>query len=144
MPDPTFRFLLPTKTSPNSLPLYCPPASFGELALLYDAPRQASVIAAQDSKVWVVTRSVFKRNLSSLRDAKVQENLELINQVETLQCLLSDEKQKMAEWLVKLHFPKVWINDARSCGGAQPLRIFQVEGLRTSSHEDYLTVCCPT
>ncbi len=34
-------------------------SSFGELALLYSAPRAATVVAAADSKLWVMERAVY-------------------------------------------------------------------------------------
>jgi len=40
--------------------VYEPGGSFGELALLYDAPRAATVIAVKDSKVWALDRVTFK------------------------------------------------------------------------------------
>ena len=54
-----------------------------------------------------MTRAAFRKYLSANRNFSVNQNLLLINEVETFQCLLSDEKQKMAEWLVELHYPKV-------------------------------------
>merc|ERR1719296_444929 len=43
--------------------------SFGELALLYLAPRAATIIAREDSVVWTVARAAFK---SILRDASLE------------------------------------------------------------------------
>ncbi len=34
---------------------------FGELALLYDSPRAATVIATSDVKTWAIDRVTFKR-----------------------------------------------------------------------------------
>ena len=93
-------YYIPILSSPKK-------ASFGELALLYDSARACSVYATCDSKVWVVSRAAFRKYLSANRDFSVNQNLLLINEVETFQCLLSDEKQKMAEWLIELHYPKV-------------------------------------
>jgi hypothetical protein len=38
---------------------YQPGSSFGELALLYSAPRAATVVAGADSKLWVMERAVY-------------------------------------------------------------------------------------
>lgn len=46
-------------------------ASFGELALLYDSPRAATCIAAEDTKLWKVDQGTFRHLLA--RTAKEQE-----------------------------------------------------------------------
>ena len=38
--------------------------SFGELALMYSAPRAASIIAQTDGQLWALHRSVFKKILA--------------------------------------------------------------------------------
>lgn len=38
----------------------CTLVAFGELALLYNSPRSATVIASVDSVVWVITRRTFR------------------------------------------------------------------------------------
>ena len=51
-----------------------PGRSFGELALMYNCPRNASVISATPAKLWALDRTTFRHILanSSAVAAKVQ------------------------------------------------------------------------
>lgn len=48
-----------TDTSPTWLKLYEPGETFGELALLYNSPRAASIIAQTDCVLWALDRETF-------------------------------------------------------------------------------------
>lgn len=48
---------------------YLPGEAFGELALLYNAPRAATIIATEDSKMWSLDRSTFNH---IVKDASVK------------------------------------------------------------------------
>ena len=56
----------PSKEDPNVLRRY-----FGELALLYDAPRAATVAARNDVKAWGLDRTTFKSILQETEDKKI-------------------------------------------------------------------------
>ena len=47
------------KTEPTHLKVYQPGEGFGELALLYNAPRAASITAKEESVVWKLDRDTF-------------------------------------------------------------------------------------
>lgn len=51
--------LYPGKTEQTFLKNYEPGEGFGELALLYNAPRAATIIANEDSIVWRLDRGTF-------------------------------------------------------------------------------------
>jgi len=55
---------------------YGPGDSFGELALMYDSPRAATVKATSDCKLWAVDRMSYKRILMG---ATVQKRNRWIN-----------------------------------------------------------------
>lgn len=78
--------------------------SFGELALLYGAPRNATVQAAEDSIVWTLGRARFREILRSGADAEIQELAELLLKVELFASLLHDERIAMCEAMMHLHF----------------------------------------
>lgn len=93
---------------------------FGELALLYHAPRTSSAVAREDSVVWSVSQVQFRRIMSTGQDERVLRIVELLGKVDLLQELLSDEKFELAtnfnltkfnkgDWLVHEGDPQnVW------------------------------------
>ena len=46
-------------TEPTQLKVYAPGEGFGELALLYNAPRAATITALEDSVCWRLDRDTF-------------------------------------------------------------------------------------
>ncbi|ETO04180.1 cAMP-dependent protein kinase type II regulatory subunit [Reticulomyxa filosa] len=55
---------------------------FGELALLYDSPRAATIVATSDSEVWEVSRNAFRYEVASTYKQKNLENVEFLKKVE--------------------------------------------------------------
>ena len=49
----------PGETEEKVLREYAPGEVFGELALLYNAPRAATIIAKEDSELWGLDRKTF-------------------------------------------------------------------------------------
>jgi len=79
---------------------------FGELALLYQCPRQATVIASADSTLWFINREIFnnlvKGKLVSIRARHVK----FLESVEVLKGLTTDERQRIADVLQQRIFQK--------------------------------------
>jgi len=73
--------------------------SFGELALLYFAPRAATVTAVEESVVWVMDRWNFKNILMKASEAKTSEYERYLNSVPILAPLLAEEKLALAKAL---------------------------------------------
>jgi len=84
--------------------LVTPGGSFGELALLYFAPRAASVRAVQDSVVWVVDRKTFKSTLAKSANEIVQDYIRYLDKVQVLSKLKPDEKEAIAVALTEMSF----------------------------------------
>lgn len=75
--------------------------SFGELALMYFAPRAATVTAVCDSTVWVMDRSNFKNILMKTSDDKIKQYEGYIGRVEIFNSLLAEERQAVAKALIE-------------------------------------------
>merc|ERR1719461_1326810 len=85
----------------------------GELALLYNAPRAASVqcISVKGTEgnkacVWCVDRTAFRKALMNVYEASSNENIEFLKKCELLQPLLSSELQLIDQALQKEKFEK--------------------------------------
>lgn len=74
--------------------------SFGELALLYNMPRAATIRAVSDGQLWALDRQTFRRILlkSAFRKRKMYESL--INSVPMLKALQNYERMNLADALI--------------------------------------------
>ncbi|CAE7778646.1 egl-4 [Symbiodinium pilosum] len=80
--------------------------SFGELALLYFAPRAATIQAAEDAVVWVIDRKNFKEILAQSSNATAKEYIKYLDKVEILAPLQDDEKAAVAQSLSEMSFSR--------------------------------------
>ena len=73
--------------------------SFGELALMYNMPRSASVVAVSDGVLWAMDRKSFRRIVlrSAFKKRKMYE--ELLENVTILKTLESYERMNLADAL---------------------------------------------
>uniref|UniRef100_U5EXY6 cAMP-dependent protein kinase type II regulatory subunit n=1 Tax=Corethrella appendiculata TaxID=1370023 RepID=U5EXY6_9DIPT len=80
--------------------------SFGELALLYNMPRAATIQAETDGQLWAMDRQTFRRILlkSAFRKRKMYETL--LDSVPMLKTLQNYERMNLADALV----PKLYKN----------------------------------
>lgn len=74
--------------------------SFGELALLYNMPRAATIQAASDGSLWAMDRQTFRRIVlkSAFKKRKMYENL--IDCVPMLKTLQPYERMNLADALI--------------------------------------------
>jgi cGMP-dependent protein kinase len=79
--------------------------SFGEFALMNEAPRSATIKAVTDCYVWVLKREAFKKIIDFLSQLTHDENLEFLNKVDYLKI---DEhfKSLISYNLIKQHHKK--------------------------------------
>ena len=85
------------KTMPTFLKKYQPGESFGELSLLYNAPRAATIWAEEESVLWSLDRQTFTH---IVKDAacKKREKYELfLKEVKILQTMDAYERSKLAD-----------------------------------------------
>merc|ERR1719510_2364569 len=78
--------------------------NFGELALLYNMPRAASVRAETDGSLWALDRQTFRKIVlkSAFQKRKMYESF--LENVSLLECLEKYERENIADALVSQSF----------------------------------------
>lgn len=77
---------------------------FGELALMYNAKRAATVTAVRDSIVFVIDRFTFRRIVTNMSERKYITYINFLKKVELLNSLAEYERKKIAEALDELSY----------------------------------------
>lgn len=82
-----------------------PGSSFGELALMYNAPRAATVVSTEKSTLWALDRITFRRILmdSAFQRRRMYESF--LEEVKLLSSLTPYERSKIADALETQKFP---------------------------------------
>lgn len=80
--------------------------SFGELALLYQAPRAATVTCAEAGTLWVIDRQQFKSILREASEARIKNFVDILGSIKLFSVLLGGEKTALAHALVEAHYIK--------------------------------------
>lgn len=78
--------------------------SFGELALLYFAPRAATVKASTPAVVWIIDRKNFKEILQTASVAVSAHFVTYLSKVEFFNCLQKEEMTEVAKNLESMKF----------------------------------------
>jgi len=81
-------------------------ATFGDLALLYDAPRAATVLAANECGLWRVDQKTFRQILANGRNANDEETVDTLRKVSFLKDLPHEILVKMASSGIEKNFKK--------------------------------------
>jgi len=93
------------KPEPTFLKNYEPGESFGELALLYNAPRAATIKAVEKSVLFVLDRETFNYIVKDATVKKRQEYEEFLSSVELLANIDAYERSKIADAAKRMTFP---------------------------------------
>lgn len=89
----------------NKLVQTCTEAmSFGELALMYNAPRAATVKAKETSKVWALDRQTFKHIIMDTTMKKRALHTNFIQKIPLLETLDEHERLKVVDALKSVSF----------------------------------------
>lgn len=91
--------LFPNKTEPTHLLTYTPGMSFGELALLYNTPRAASIVANEDSILYSLDRECFNNIVKDAAIKRRNKYDNFLSKVELLQELDQYERSKICDCL---------------------------------------------
>ena len=90
--------------------------AFGELALMYDAPRAATVIAASDVVTWALDQITFKKTLKDTTIKKRNMLQEFLKDVPILRLLSEYERLTLADALIgytcsfSVYFPSLFLS----------------------------------
>lgn len=71
--------------------------NFGELALLYNAPRAATIVACEAGSLWAMDRQTFRRIVVKEQAKKRKMYERFLEEVEILSTLTEDERSKIAD-----------------------------------------------
>ncbi|KAJ8659676.1 hypothetical protein O0I10_004655 [Lichtheimia ornata] len=93
-----------TKVHRRHVASYGSGGSFGELALMYNAPRAATVVATSDAVVWVLDRITFRSLLQESMAHKRHMYDGFLAQIPIFQSLSLYGRHKIADALESVHF----------------------------------------
>ena len=84
--------------------------SFGELALLHDAPRSGTIVAVTDCLLWTLERKNFRKIIEHITKLNYEENLRFIDSIPILSHIEQYQKTILSSSLFKEEFePKTLI-----------------------------------
>ena len=104
----TYEVYVAKEGGPNNQPVkigdYNQTGSFGELALMYNQPRSATVIASSDGIIWVMGRQTFRKLVlkHAFRKRQLYENF--LRDLDILQSLTDYERSNVADALIPIDY----------------------------------------
>jgi CRP-like cAMP-binding protein len=81
-------------------------SAFGELALMYNCPRAASIVATEACVLWSLDRTTFRNLIATTSSASMAERCEFLRNVKLLASLSNNELAKLAGAMVTQTFQR--------------------------------------
>lgn len=78
----------------------------GELAMIYNAPRAATVVALTNGKVWSLHRATFRKVLMQYNQSESSQNIGFLKKVSLLNPLLKSELQLLGQAMETVNLKK--------------------------------------
>lgn len=98
--------LFPNEATPKVLKFYEAGEAFGELALLYNTPRQASIKAITESICWVLDRECFTHIVKDAAMKRREQYNAFLSKVELFKSMEPYERGQLGDCLRVLQFAK--------------------------------------
>jgi len=113
-----------SNNEPIKIGEYNQKGSFGELALMYNQPRSATIVATSDGILWVMGRQTFRKLVlkHAFRKRKLYENF--LRDLDILQSLTDYERSNVADALIPIDY---YQNDIVIRQGDDGDRMFFIE-----------------
>lgn len=89
---------------PTFLKDYQPGEAFGELSLLYNAPRAANITAKTDCELWALDRRTFNHIVKDSAQNKRQKYEDFLKKVSILENMETYERSKLSDAIVERWF----------------------------------------
>jgi cAMP-dependent protein kinase regulator len=89
--------IFPGKTDPTFLKAYQPGEAFGELALLYNAPRAATITANEDCLLWKLDRDTFNHIVKDAAQKRREKYEDFLNKVPIFETMEPYERSRLAD-----------------------------------------------
>ena len=89
--------VFPGNTEPTELTKYEAGAAFGELALLYNAPRAATITCIEDGTLYSLDRHTFNHIVKDAATKRREKYEDFLSQVKILESLEPNERSKLAD-----------------------------------------------
>lgn len=96
--------IFPGEKDPKFLLNYTPGSAFGELALLYNVPRAASIQASEDSTLYSLDRECFNHIVKGASQQRREQYSIFLEKVEILKTLDDQEKSKIVDCLRPIRY----------------------------------------
>ena len=88
----------------KSINILNPRDSFGELALLHNTPRTASIVTLEKTTLWGLDRNTFRTALETINAQNYEENKQFIETVPLFKVLTNSQKELLVSSLSTLKF----------------------------------------